>query len=127
MKPVSSPAHARRAANVASILADTGNVAIVALVSPMAADRAYARELHEQADLRFLEAWVDTPLEVCERRDSKGVYAKARRGEITGFTGIDDPYETPESPEITLDTVVTGPDQNARRVLEYLERQGFVR
>jgi sulfate adenylyltransferase len=70
---------------------------------------------------------VDTPLEVCERRDSKGVYAKARRGEIKGFTGIDDPYEVPETPEITLDTVVTDPDQNARRVLEHLERQGFVR
>ena len=64
--------HARRAANVASLLADTGNVAIVALVSPMAADRAYARELHEQADLRFIEAWVDTPLEECERRDPAG-------------------------------------------------------
>ena len=75
----------------------------------------------------FVEVFVDTPLEVCERRDSKGVYAKARRGEITGFTGIDDPYEAPASPEITLDTVVTSPDGNARRVLDHLARQGFVR
>jgi len=76
---------------------------------------------------RFVEVFVDTPLDVCERRDSKGVYAKARRGEITGFTGIDDPYEAPENPEITLDAVVSTPEQNARRVLEHLERQGFVR
>ena len=79
--------HARRAANVASILADTGNVAIVALVSPMAADRAYARELHEQADLHFVEAWVDTPLDECERRDPAGLYRRAWAGELTGFTG----------------------------------------
>ena len=94
--------HARRAANVASILADTGNVAIVALVSPMAADRAYARELHEQADLRFLEAWVDTPLEVCERRDPAGLYRRAWAGELTGFTGVDAPYEPPDRPDVRL-------------------------
>ncbi len=75
----------------------------------------------------FVEVFVDTPLEVCEGRDSKGVYAKARRGEITGFTGIDDPYEAPDAPTIVLETVVSSPDQNARRVLEYLEQQGFVR
>jgi sulfate adenylyltransferase len=76
---------------------------------------------------RFIEVFVDTPLEVCEGRDSKGVYAKARRGEIKGFTGIDDPYESPEHPEITLDTVLATPEENARRVLAYLEEQGFVR
>jgi sulfate adenylyltransferase len=71
--------------------------------------------------------FVDTPLEVCERRDSKGVYAKARRGEITGFTGIDDPYEAPESPAIVLETVVATPEDNARRVLGHLQHEGFVR
>ena len=76
---------------------------------------------------RFVEVFVDTPLEVCEQRDSKGMYAKARRGEIKGFTGIDDPYEAPEHPELTLDTVVTTPEDNARRVLAHLERAGFVR
>ena len=76
---------------------------------------------------RFVEVFVDTPLAGCEERDSKGVYAKARRGEITGFTGIDDPYEAPEHAEITLDTVLTTPEDNARRVLTHLERQGFVR
>src|SRR4051812_30088036 len=81
--------HARRGASVARILADTGTGAIVALGSPMAADRAWARELHEQADLDFLEAWVDTPLEECERRDPAGLYRRARAGELPGFTGVD--------------------------------------
>ena len=115
----------RRIGFVAAEIVRHGGVALCAAVSPYRTTRDEVRHL-VGAD-HFVEVFVDTPLEVCERRDSKGVYAKARRGEITGFTGIDDPYETPESPEITLDTVVTGPDQNARRVLEYLERQGFVR
>lgn len=115
----------RRIGFVAAEIVRHGGVALCAAVSPYRTTRDEVRHL-VGAD-HFVEVFVDTPLEVCERRDSKGVYAKARRGEITGFTGIDDPYEAPESPEITLDTVVTGPDQNARRVLEYLERQGFVR
>lgn len=115
----------RRIGFVAAEIVRHGGVALCAAVSPYRTTRDEVRHL-VGAD-HFVEVFVDTPLEVCERRDSKGVYAKARRGEITGFTGIDDPYETPESPEITLDTMVTGPDQNARRVLEYLERQGFVR
>ena len=115
----------RRIGFVAAEIVRHGGVALCAAVSPYRTTRDEVRHL-VGAD-HFVEVFVDTPLEVCERRDSKGVYAKARRGEITGFTGIDDPYEAPESPEITLDTMVTGPDQNARRVLEYLERQGFVR
>ena len=115
----------RRIGFVAAEIVRHGGVALCAAVSPYRTTRDEVRHL-VGAD-HFVEVFVDTPLEVCERRDSKGVYAKARRGEITGFTGIDDPYEAPESPEITLDTVVTGPDQNARRVLEHLERQGFVR
>jgi sulfate adenylyltransferase len=75
----------------------------------------------------FIEIFVDTPLEVCEERDVKGMYAKARRGEIKHFTGIDDPYERPENPEITLDTTSHSPEDNARRVIEYLVEQGFVR
>ena len=115
----------RRIGFVAAEIVRHGGVALCAAVSPYRTTRDEVRHL-VGAD-HFVEVFVDTPLEVCERRDSKGVYAKARRGEITGFTGIDDPYEAPESPEITLDTVVTGPDQNARRVLEHLERRGFVR
>ena len=71
--------------------------------------------------------FVDTPIEVCEQRDDKGMYAKARRGEIKGFTGIDDPYEAPEHPEITLDTVSCTPEENARKIIEYLLKQGLLR
>ena len=114
--------HARRAANVASILADTGNVAIVALVSPMATDRAYARELHEQADLHFVEAWVDTPLEVCERRDPAGLYRRAWAGELTGFTGVDAPYEEPDRPDVRLHGADEPVERSVERLLEALDR-----
>jgi bifunctional enzyme CysN/CysC len=115
--------HARRAANVASILADTGNVAIVALVSPMAADRAYARELHEQADLHFVEAWVDTPLDECERRDPAGLYRRAWAGELTGFTGVDAPYEEPERPDVRLHGAGEPVERSVERLLEALEQR----
>jgi len=115
----------RRIGFVAAEVVRHGGVAVAAAVSPYRATRDEVR--HMVGSDHFVEVFVDTPLEVCERRDSKGVYAKARRGEITGFTGIDDPYEAPEDPTIVLETVVSTPEQNARRVLEYLERQGFVR
>lgn len=70
---------------------------------------------------------MDTPLEVCEQRDKKGLYARARSGELSNLTGIDDPYERPKSPELTLSTVDVAPEENAAHVLEYLEREGFVR
>jgi len=114
----------RRIGFVAAEIVGHGGVAVVAAVSPYRATRDEVR--HMVGADRFVEVFVDTPLEVCERRDSKGVYAKARRGEITGFTGIDDPYEAPESPAIVLETVVATPEKNARRVLEYLEHQRFV-
>jgi bifunctional enzyme CysN/CysC len=116
--------HARRAANVASILADTGNIAIVALVSPMAADRAYARELHEQADLPFIEAWVDTPLEVCEQRDPAGLYRRAWAGELTGFTGVDAPYEEPARPDVRLHGGEEPVERSVERLLEALDGGG---
>ena len=75
----------------------------------------------------FVEVFVDTPLEVCEARDKKGLYARARRGEITGFTGIDDPYERPEHPEIVIHTVDTAPQDNAREIIRYLIEWGFLR
>lgn len=89
----------RRVAHVARLFADAGVIALVPLVSPYRAARQLAREIHDAADLTFAEVFVDTPLEVCERRDPKGLYQKARAGEITGMTGIDDPYEAPEDPE----------------------------
>lgn len=89
----------RRVAHVARLFADAGMVAIVPLISPYRAARDFARSLHEAAGLPFVEVFVDTPLEECERRDPKGLYKKARAGEITGMTGIDDPYEAPLSPD----------------------------
>jgi adenylylsulfate kinase-like enzyme len=75
---------------------------------------------------RFIEVFVDTPLEVCELRDTKGIYAQARRGEIKNFTGIDDPYETPLNPEISLDTSTQSVEANARLILDSLFDRGFV-
>lgn len=89
----------RRVGHVARLLCDAGIVAIVPLISPYRAARDFARALHDAAGLPFVEVFVDTPLEECERRDPKGLYARARAGEITGMTGIDDPYEPPLDPE----------------------------
>lgn len=92
----------RRVGHVARLLADAGVVALVPLISPYRADRDRVRALHDEAGLPFLEVFVDTPIELCEQRDPKGLYARARAGEITGFTGIDDPYEPPLEPELVL-------------------------
>jgi bifunctional enzyme CysN/CysC len=92
----------RRVGEVARLFADAGMVAVVSLVSPYRADRDRVRALHEAAGLGFFEVFVDTPLEVCEARDPKGMYARARAGEISGFTGVDDPYEVPLQPELIL-------------------------
>jgi bifunctional enzyme CysN/CysC len=92
----------RRVGHVARLFADAGLVALVPLISPYRADRDAVRALHAAAGLPFVEVHVDTPIELCEVRDPKGLYAKARAGEITGFTGIDDPYEAPAAPELVL-------------------------
>jgi adenylyl-sulfate kinase len=92
----------RRTAHAARLLADAGTISVVSLVSPYERDRRQAREAHEAAGLDFIEVFVDTPLEECERRDPKGLYAKARAGEIEGMTGVDDPYEAPVTPDLVL-------------------------
>jgi len=92
----------RRTAEVARLFADAGVVALVSVVSPYAAARAFARELHEQDGIRFIEVFVNTPIEVCEERDPKGLYARAKAGELKGFTGVDDPYEPPVAPDVEL-------------------------
>jgi adenylyl-sulfate kinase len=92
----------RRTAEVSALLADAGVVVLVALVSPYRADRDAARAVHEARGLPFLEIHVATSLEECERRDPKGLYARARAGEITGLTGVDDPYEPPAAPEVVV-------------------------
>jgi sulfate adenylyltransferase len=76
---------------------------------------------------RFILVYVNTPLEVCEKRDTKGLYARARQGELTGITGIDDPYEVPVAPEIVLDTVECSSEENARKVVMFLEKLGFLK
>ncbi len=111
----------RRTAEVAALLADAGVVVLVALVSPYRADRAAARAVHERLELPFLEVHVATSLEECERRDPKGLYARARAGELKHLTGVDDPYEPPEAPEV----VVTGDEPleaAAERLLAALPR-----
>ncbi len=92
----------RRVAHVASLFADSGTIAIVSVISPYAVDRVLARSIHDRSELEFLEVWVNTPLEECERRDPKGLYARARDGKITGFTGVDAPYEVPRDAEVEL-------------------------
>jgi bifunctional enzyme CysN/CysC len=106
----------RRTAHVARLFADAGVVAIVSLVSPFAADRRQARELVEAEGLPFSEVWVSTSVEECEARDPKGLYAKARRGELPGFTGVDGPYENPGNPDVELSSDVSVEDAVARLV-----------
>jgi adenylyl-sulfate kinase len=110
----------RRTAHAAALLAEAGVVALVALVSPYAADRDAARAIHAAAGLPFLEVWVSTSLEQCERRDPKGLYARARSGELAGMTGIDAPYEQPG----TADIEVTGDEPIAAATERLLARLG---
>jgi bifunctional enzyme CysN/CysC len=110
----------RRVGEVARLLADAGVVAIVSLISPYAADRDRVRAAHDGAGTGFYEVFVDTPLEVCEQRDPKGLYARARAGEITGFTGVDAPYEPPEAPDLRLRPEDGDAAGQAARVQEFL-------
>jgi bifunctional enzyme CysN/CysC len=111
----------RRIGEVARLFADAGVVALVPVISPYRSDRERARAIHEAVGLAFVDVFVDTPLAVCEQRDPKGLYAKARAGEITGFTGIDDPYEPPEHPDLRLTPADGDPAAQAARVLALLE------
>jgi sulfate adenylyltransferase len=115
----------RRIGFVASEIVRHGGTVICAAVSPYRATRNDVRNMTGKD--HFVEVFVDTPLEVCEARDFKGLYAKARRGELKGFTGIDDPYEEPLHPEIRLDTVDRSAEDNARAIVGYLAGQGFLR
>ncbi len=109
---------------VASEIVRHHGVVICAAVSPYRAARNECRSI--VGENRFIEIFVDTPLEICEQRDTKGMYARARRGEIKGFTGVDDPYEEPLNPEIRLKTTDCLPEDNARKIIGYLKEQGFV-
>ncbi len=109
---------------VAGEIARNHGTVICAAVSPYRSARNECRKM--VGEDHFIEVFVDTPLEVCEQRDAKGLYARARRGEIKGFTGIDDPYEPPRNPEIVLNTVDHSPLENARQIIDFLEANGFI-
>ncbi len=114
--------HASRVTYVAKVLVRNGVVPVVALISPYASSRARARtEIGS-----FVEVHVTTPIEVCEERDVKGLYKKARAGEIKEMTGVDDPYEVPEHPDLTIDTIHFTPEQSASAILDHLERTGRI-
>jgi len=116
----------RRVGYVASEVVRHGGLVVAALVSPYRETRAEVREMIGQAGGGFVEVFVDTPLAVVVERDVKGLYARARAGEVRELTGLDDPYEPPLSPELTLQTTDTTPEANARLVIEYLEGHGYL-
>jgi bifunctional enzyme CysN/CysC len=109
----------RRVAEVAKLMVDAGLIVLTAFISPFRAERRMAREILEGGE--FIEVFVDTPLAVAEQRDVKGLYAKARAGQLKNFTGIDSPYEAPEAPELRIDTTTMSPVQAAERIVEWLE------
>ena len=112
----------RRVGEVAKLFADAGIVCLSSFISPYAQDRIKARQLHEEAGLRFFECYVDTSLEICESRDAKGLYKKARAGIIKGFTGIDSAYEVPDKPDIVLKAGELSVDECVQELLKLLEK-----
>ena len=116
----------RRIGEVAKLFGDAGTIALSSFISPYTADRDEVRRLHEAADLRFVEVFVDCPLSEAERRDPKGLYKRARAGEIKNFTGIDDPYEKPIKPEVHLRTDRMTVAEEVAAIIDYLERQRII-
>jgi bifunctional enzyme CysN/CysC len=110
----------RRVAEVARLFAAAGVVAIVALISPHRESRERARQMHRDDGLRFIEVFIDTPVDVCAQRDPKGLYARSRNGTLTGLTGVDDTYEPPQRPELVITTEGESPDAAVLRILETL-------
>ena len=114
----------RRIGEVGKLFADAGIIALASFISPYRSDRDRVRALMDEGD--FLEVFIDTPLEVCEERDPKGLYQRARAGEITHFTGVSDPYEPPESPELVIQTAELTPQEAALQILQKLEELGKI-
>lgn len=114
----------RRIGEVAALMANAGLLAITAFISPYAEDRAQARAAAPEG--RFMEIYIATPLEICEQRDPKGLYRKARSGQMKCFTGIDDPYEPPKAPDLFLATHEQGVDQCVDSILDWLEAKGLL-
>jgi adenylylsulfate kinase len=116
----------RRIGEVAKLFGDCGVVTMTSFISPYRKDRDIVRALHVAGKLPFIEVHVNTPIATCETRDPKGLYKKARAGELKNFTGIDDPYEEPLHPELLIDATNTSPQQAAVVLIEYLEKQGIL-
>lgn len=120
----------RRIGEVAKLFADTGVITLTSFISPYRKDRDIVRQLHLEGKLPFIEIHVATPIETCEARDPKGLYKKARAalasGKGMGFTGVDDPYEAPQNPELTIDATGRSPQEAALQILQYLEKQGVL-
>jgi len=116
----------RRIGEIGKLFGDAGVIALSSFISPYKGDRDEVRSLHEQAGLNFIEVFVDCSLEEAEKRDPKGLYKKARAGEIKNFTGIDDPYEAPVKPEIHLHTDKMTLDEEVQIVLDHLHKNGFI-
>ena len=112
----------RRVGEMSKLFADAGMIVLSSFISPFQKDRRLVREIHQQVELPFIEVFLDTPIALCEERDPKNLYAKARRGEIKNFTGIDSRYEIPENPELTILPNST-PEINAKLIFDYLVDQ----
>lgn len=116
----------RRTAETAKLLADSGQIVVCSLVSPSREDRANARSIAVESGLQFFEVFVNTPIEECEKRDTKGLYKRARAGEIKGFTGIDQAYEDPISPELSLTTIDRSIEETVGEVILLLKQNVIV-
>ncbi len=116
----------RRVGEISKLFADTGVVVLSSFISPYFEDRAMVRKMHEEGDLAFMEVFVDCSLEAAEERDPKGLYKKARAGEIRGFTGIDDPYEAPKEPELHLRTDQMTLEDEVEAVIKSLQERGII-
>jgi adenylylsulfate kinase len=116
----------RRIGEVGKLFADCGVITMTSFISPYRKDRDTVRGLHAAAQLPFIEVYLNTPIETCEQRDPKGLYKKARAGQLKNFTGIDDPYEAPLNPELIIDATATSPQDATILLLEYLHKQGII-
>ncbi|MCG8668401.1 MAG: adenylyl-sulfate kinase [Pseudomonadales bacterium] len=116
----------RRVGEVSKLFVDAGFIVLSSFISPYAVDRNLARKLHEENDMAFIEIHVDCPLEEAESRDPKGLYKKARAGEIKNFTGIDDPYEAPDNPDLLLNTQTMSLEQEVDCIIQYLEDKHLI-
>jgi adenylylsulfate kinase len=116
----------RRIGEVAKLFADCGILTMTSFISPYRKDRDLVRSLHDAVGLPFIEVYMATPIATCEQRDPKGLYKKARAGQLKGFTGVDDPYEEPLKPELTLDATSVSPQQAAAVLMEYLQGRGLL-